>query len=332
MLYAGAERLDPQRRVLGEPPLVDGAVLALHGPVPDVLPDAEEGLGTPQLHVVAGPDAGGVHLLHPGAVRIGRSADADVPLDDPDVSRAHCAVTVMPDGRVAVADLNSTNGTTLDGVAVGERAVALAPGGPAPGRRIHPAADRRREHPAAGHPGPGGPPLDPPARPSAAGAPGDGRGGAYPDARRADGSAGGYAESRSGAQGLLPHPAPSRNGGSAPGPASGPGPGTPHPDAPVAGPRGGAHPAGPAADPMTQRGGAPGPARPARPDAAGPARPGASHFGAAPEPGANRFSAGSEPGAGRPGAAPESGADRFSAGPEAGAGRFGAGSEAGGGG
>ncbi|MBT2456142.1 FHA domain-containing protein [Streptomyces sp. ISL-86] len=126
VLYAGAERLDLQRRVLGEPPLVDGAVLAVHGPVPDVLP--EESLGAPQLHVVAGPDAGGVHLLHPGAVRIGRSADADVPLDDPDVSRLHCAVTVMADGRVAVADLNSTNGTTLDGAVVGVRAVPLPPG------------------------------------------------------------------------------------------------------------------------------------------------------------------------------------------------------------
>lgn len=126
VLYAGAERLDLQRRVLGEPPLVDGAVLALHAPVPDVLP--EDGLGAPQLHVVAGPDAGGVHLLHSGQIRIGRSADADVPLDDPDVSRMHCAVTVAVDGRVSVADLNSTNGTTLDGSPVGPRPVALPPG------------------------------------------------------------------------------------------------------------------------------------------------------------------------------------------------------------
>ncbi|MFB6564656.1 FHA domain-containing protein [Streptomyces sp. NPDC056400] len=126
VLYAGSERLDLQRRVLGEPPLVDGAVLALHGPVPDVLP--EDGLGAAQLHVVAGPDAGGVHLLHSGQIRVGRSADADVPLDDPDVSRLHCAVTVIPDGRVAVADLNSTNGTTLDGAPVGSQPVALPPG------------------------------------------------------------------------------------------------------------------------------------------------------------------------------------------------------------
>lgn len=126
VLYAGSERLDPQRRVLGEPPLVDGAVLALHGPVPDVLP--EESLGAPQLHVVAGPDAGGVHLLHSGRIRIGRSADADVPLDDPDVSRMHCAVTVLATGHVAVADLGSTNGTELDGTPVGAQPVALPPG------------------------------------------------------------------------------------------------------------------------------------------------------------------------------------------------------------
>ncbi|MET9572769.1 FHA domain-containing protein, partial [Streptomyces virginiae] len=126
VLYAGSERLDLQRRVLGEPPLVDGAVLALHSPMPDVLP--EDGLGAPQLHVVAGPDAGGVHLLHDGQIRIGRSGDADVPLDDPDVSRMHCAVTVARGGRVAVADLDSTNGTTLDGSPVGTQPVALPPG------------------------------------------------------------------------------------------------------------------------------------------------------------------------------------------------------------
>ncbi|WP_371678313.1 FtsK/SpoIIIE domain-containing protein [Streptomyces sp. NBC_01276] len=128
VLYAGARRLDPQRAVLGEPPLVDGAVLTLHTPAPDGDALADDGHAAPQLHVVAGPDAGGVHLLHPGAVRIGRSADADVPLDDPDVSRLHCAVTVRADGRVTVADLGSTNGTTLDGAPVGAGTVPLPPG------------------------------------------------------------------------------------------------------------------------------------------------------------------------------------------------------------
>ncbi|WP_424871922.1 FHA domain-containing protein [Streptomyces sp. SAI-229] len=127
VLYAGDQRLDAQRCTLGEPPLIDGAVLAVGAPgEPEPHPELDE--APTRLHVVAGPDAGGVHLLHGGEIRIGRSADADVPLDDPDVSRLHCAVTVAPDGGVSVADLDSTNGTTLDGRRVGPRPVRLAPG------------------------------------------------------------------------------------------------------------------------------------------------------------------------------------------------------------
>ncbi|WP_406394774.1 FHA domain-containing protein [Streptomyces sp. NBC_00887] len=125
VLYAGRERLDPQRCALGEPPLVDGAVLSLQVPGED---ETADDAVPAQLHVIAGPDAGGVHLLHGGQIRIGRSADADVPLDDPDVSRLHCAVTVSEDGRVSVADLRSTNGTALDGTEIGERPVPLPPG------------------------------------------------------------------------------------------------------------------------------------------------------------------------------------------------------------
>ncbi|MEU9456333.1 FHA domain-containing protein [Streptomyces sp. NPDC048277] len=127
VLYAGVERLDARRRILGEPPLVDGAVLSLGAPAaPEPHPELDD--APTQLHVIAGPDAGGVHLLHGGQITIGRSADADVPLDDPDVSRLHCAVTVAADGRVAVADLNSTNGTALDGTRVTDRPVRLTPG------------------------------------------------------------------------------------------------------------------------------------------------------------------------------------------------------------
>lgn len=134
-VFAGTQRLDPHRHVLGEPPLLDGAAVSLYGPgrVPPTAVStasavAAYGTAKARLHVVAGPDAGGVHLLQGGQVHLGRSAEADVPLDDPDVSRLHCAVTVTDSGDVTVTDLGSTNGTTLDGRPVGERPLLLRPG------------------------------------------------------------------------------------------------------------------------------------------------------------------------------------------------------------
>ncbi|MFF5971655.1 FtsK/SpoIIIE domain-containing protein [Streptomyces sp. NPDC012769] len=151
VLYAGGERLDTRRCLLGVPPLVDGAVLSLQ------VPGADDGVGEgapARLHVVAGPDAGGVHLLHGGAIRIGRSVDADVPLDDPDVSRSHCTVTVGADGRVTVTDRGSTNGTTLDGVPVGPEPVRFPPGAVL---RVGESALRLTGPDAPATTGPGGP-------------------------------------------------------------------------------------------------------------------------------------------------------------------------------
>ncbi|WP_095757267.1 FHA domain-containing protein [Streptomyces xinghaiensis] len=163
VLYAGSERLDSRHRLLGEPPLVDGAVLSLHAPVePGLHPGiAQEtaARGTARLHVVAGPDAGGVHLLHGGQIRIGRSADADVPLDDPDVSRLHCAVTLSGDGLVTVADLGSTNGTAVDGAPVDGRPRPLPPGAllrvGESALRLESAADTGEDPPAQSPTGPG---------------------------------------------------------------------------------------------------------------------------------------------------------------------------------
>ncbi|MEH6379883.1 FHA domain-containing protein, partial [Streptomyces sp. KLMMK] len=132
VVYAGAERLDPQRSALGEPPLIDGAVLSLCAPAD---PEEHAGVllsGVPEaaarLHVVSGPDAGGVHLLHGGEVHVGRSATAGIPLDDPDVSRLHCAVVLHDDGTVTLRDLGSTNGTALAGEPVGEEPVRFPAG------------------------------------------------------------------------------------------------------------------------------------------------------------------------------------------------------------
>ncbi|SFB79715.1 FtsK/SpoIIIE domain-containing protein [Streptomyces aidingensis] len=108
-VYCGSRRLDPAGVLLGRPPLVDGAVLAFQRPVEPAGPHQAPA----RLLVVSGPDAGGVHLLHGGEIRIGRSSRADVPLDDPDVSRLHCEITVAADGSMSVRDLGSTNGTAL---------------------------------------------------------------------------------------------------------------------------------------------------------------------------------------------------------------------------
>ncbi|MDT0310002.1 FHA domain-containing protein [Streptomyces sp. DSM 44917] len=113
-VFCEETRLDPRLAVLGRPPLTDGAVLSFHRPAEGT---GREPAGA-RLLVVAGPDAGGVHLLRGGPARLGRSARADVPLDDPDVSRLHCAIELTADGSVTVTDLGSTNGTLLDGAPV----------------------------------------------------------------------------------------------------------------------------------------------------------------------------------------------------------------------
>ena len=49
-----------------------------------------------------------------GPITIGRGADADVVLEDGEVSRAHARVTPNLDGSATVEDLDSTNGTFLN--------------------------------------------------------------------------------------------------------------------------------------------------------------------------------------------------------------------------
>ncbi|WP_035848691.1 FtsK/SpoIIIE domain-containing protein [Kitasatospora azatica] len=124
-LYAGAERID-DRTPLGHPPLLDGAVLSIGEPDPQA-DGAPAGAAT-ELRVIGGPDAGGVHRLHGRQIRLGRSSEADVPLDDPDVSRLHLALHLAADGSVTVHDLGSTNGTALDGRPLTDEPRPLAEG------------------------------------------------------------------------------------------------------------------------------------------------------------------------------------------------------------
>jgi pSer/pThr/pTyr-binding forkhead associated (FHA) protein len=52
----------------------------------------------------------------PGAAKtVGRSPRADFPLDASLLSRVHCRLTASKANRLAVEDLNSTNGTFVNG-------------------------------------------------------------------------------------------------------------------------------------------------------------------------------------------------------------------------
>jgi len=49
---------------------------------------------------------------------VGRAIGADFVLDDPLVSRTHCRITELPNGELEVQDLNSTNGTFVNGTRI----------------------------------------------------------------------------------------------------------------------------------------------------------------------------------------------------------------------
>ena len=56
----------------------------------------------------------------PGAVRtLGRATGADFIVDAALVSRVHCRLTALPGGQLEVRDLESTNGTFVNGKRVG---------------------------------------------------------------------------------------------------------------------------------------------------------------------------------------------------------------------
>ena len=69
--------------------------------------------------VSADPEHPLAFRLLPGHMRtIGRGAGATCIVDAPLISRVHCRLTVREDGLVEVTDLDSTNGTWIDGVRI----------------------------------------------------------------------------------------------------------------------------------------------------------------------------------------------------------------------
>ena len=66
------------------------------------------------------------HLLSEGANIVGRAQDSRVVLDDPTVSRHHALITIE-DGTIWIKDLDSKNGTFVDGERIGSSPVMVTP-------------------------------------------------------------------------------------------------------------------------------------------------------------------------------------------------------------
>ena len=79
-----------------------------------------------RLIVSEGPDKGRTLAVPPQGARLGRSSDNDIALTDPILSRHHCRLDIEDDGALRVTDLDSANGTLVNGAPVTAR--RLSPG------------------------------------------------------------------------------------------------------------------------------------------------------------------------------------------------------------
>ena len=75
----------------------------------------------PRLLATAGPLTDSTIPLPDGEVTLGRDPTNAVPVVDPSVSRRHCLLRREEDGRFQVKDLDSRNGTIVNGVVVKEQ-------------------------------------------------------------------------------------------------------------------------------------------------------------------------------------------------------------------
>lgn len=94
---------------------------------PRYVPD--KSLVQPYLIVMLGSDLGRRFRLFEGSGTIGRSRkDCEVFLEEPGLSRCHAQVTIGSDQQAFIQDLGSTNGTLLNGRAVGKGPTRLQDG------------------------------------------------------------------------------------------------------------------------------------------------------------------------------------------------------------
>jgi pSer/pThr/pTyr-binding forkhead associated (FHA) protein len=74
----------------------------------------------PRLQAAAGPLADSIYLLTEAEVRIGRDPSNSLAISDLSLSRGHCVISREQDGYT-ICDLDSRNGTFVNGAVVSER-------------------------------------------------------------------------------------------------------------------------------------------------------------------------------------------------------------------
>ena len=79
------------------------------------------GILMPSLFVVRGRDQGRHFQLSQNVLRVGREAGSDIQLLDSEASRTHAEVRLQTDGSWELLDLNSSNGTRVNGELVAKR-------------------------------------------------------------------------------------------------------------------------------------------------------------------------------------------------------------------
>jgi hypothetical protein len=103
-----------------------GATMVQRGPDPEVIDRTVVLRTQAALRVTSGPAAGRTIPLKAGdAISVGRSPTNDLPMADPSVSGEHCRIK-SEDGAFVVYDVQSTNGTLVNGQQVQRH--ALRPG------------------------------------------------------------------------------------------------------------------------------------------------------------------------------------------------------------
>jgi diguanylate cyclase (GGDEF)-like protein len=92
---------------------------ATHTEPISVVPLSSDDDLVPCLIVIAGPDLGQMHPVS-HRVRVGRAKDAEMSISDNSISRYHAAVQRLENGDIHLTDLDSTNGTFVNGKQVDE--------------------------------------------------------------------------------------------------------------------------------------------------------------------------------------------------------------------